>query len=77
MRFHGLRDTCLSHMAVRGDDSLRVQWRAGHTQFAMTQKYIEEASGFRWDLASLFRPFRPKLSSLIGPPATIHPSKDS
>jgi len=43
MKFHGLRDTCLSHMAVRGDDPLRIQWRAGHTSFAMTEKYISAA----------------------------------
>ena len=30
-------------MAIRGDDVLRIQWRAGHTTFAMTQKYIEAA----------------------------------
>jgi len=43
IKFHNLRDTCLTHMAKRGDDPLRIQWRAGHTAFAMTEKYIAEA----------------------------------
>jgi integrase len=40
--FHNLRDTCLTWMAVRGDDPLRIQWRAGHTDFKMTEHYIKE-----------------------------------
>jgi hypothetical protein len=30
MKFHNLRDTCLTHMAVRRDPPQDVQWRAGH-----------------------------------------------
>ncbi len=40
MRFHNLRDTCLTWMAVRGDDPMRIQWRGGHSDFRMTQAYI-------------------------------------
>ncbi len=40
LRFHGLRDTCLTWMAVRGDDPIRIQFRGGHTDFKMTQAYI-------------------------------------
>jgi hypothetical protein len=43
MKFHGLRDTCLSHIAVGGDAPQTIQWRAGHTTFAMTQRYIDAA----------------------------------
>jgi integrase len=43
MVFHGLRDTCLSHMAVRRDPPQDVQWRAGHTTPAMTEKYVAQA----------------------------------
>jgi integrase len=43
IRFHSLRDTCLSHMAVRGDPPQTIQWRAGHMSFAMTQRYIDAA----------------------------------
>jgi integrase len=40
IRFHNLRDTCLTWMAVRGDDPMRIQWRGGHSDFRMTQAYI-------------------------------------
>ena len=39
--FHHLRDTGLTHMAVRGDSPIVIQWRGGHTTFAMTQGYID------------------------------------
>ena len=28
-------------MAIRGDDPLRIQWRAGHTSFAMTEVHAQ------------------------------------
>jgi integrase len=40
MTFHCLRDTGLTHMAVRGDSPAVVQWRAGHTDYKMTQGYV-------------------------------------
>jgi integrase len=43
MKFHNLRDTCLTHMAVRRDAPQDVQWRAGHTTPAMTEAYISNA----------------------------------
>jgi len=43
LTFHDLRHTCLTWMAARGDDPLRIQWRAGHTAFAMTEKYLRAA----------------------------------
>lgn len=43
MHFHNLRDTCLTHMAVRRDPPQDVQWRAGHTTPAMTESYIASA----------------------------------
>jgi len=43
LRFHDLRSTGLTWMAIRGDDPLKIQQRAGHTSFAMTQKYIRTA----------------------------------
>ena len=30
-------------MAIRGDDPLKIQQRAGHRTFEMTQKYIRTA----------------------------------
>ena len=41
--FHNLRDTCLTHMAVRRDPPQDIQWRAGHSTPAMTERYIAEA----------------------------------
>jgi len=43
VRFHSLRDTCLSHMAVRGDPPQTIQWRAGHQTYAMSEHYITAA----------------------------------
>jgi integrase len=38
--FHDLRDTGLTHMAVRGDSPTVIQWTGGHTDFKTTQGYI-------------------------------------
>jgi len=56
VRFHSLRDTCLTWMAVRGDEPLRIQWRAGHTSFAMTEKYIAQARRFEAGFGAPFAP---------------------
>jgi hypothetical protein len=62
IRFHSLRDTCLTFMAIRGDDPLRIQWRAGHTSFAMTEKYIAQARRYE---AGFGIPFAPLPQALI------------
>lgn len=41
--FHNFRDTCLTHMAVRRDPPQDIQWRAGHSTPAMTERYCAEA----------------------------------
>ncbi len=38
--FHDLRDTGLTHMAVRGDTPIAIQWAGGHTDFKTSQGYI-------------------------------------
>lgn len=43
IKFHNLRDTCLTHMSVRRDPPQDVQWRAGHTTSTMTEAYIANA----------------------------------
>ncbi|MDB4945885.1 MAG: hypothetical protein JWP97_5419 [Labilithrix sp.] len=43
LTFHNLRDTCLTHMAVRRDPPQDVQWRAGHTTPKQTEEYIGNA----------------------------------
>jgi integrase len=47
IRFHDLRATGITWMAVRGDDTLKIQQRAGHAEFDTTQKYIREAEALR------------------------------
>lgn len=42
IRFHDLRATGITWMAVRGDDPVRIQYRAGHSDLATTQIYIRE-----------------------------------
>jgi integrase len=39
--FHDLRDTSLTHRAVRGDSPIVIQWAGGHTDFKTTQGYID------------------------------------
>lgn len=41
--FHDLRATGITWMAVRGDSPLRIQHRAGHSEFATTQRYVRAA----------------------------------
>ena len=43
LTFHDLRATGLTWLALRGDDPLRIQRRAGHSTFATTQGYLREA----------------------------------
>ncbi len=63
MRFHNLRDTCCTHMAVRRDPPQDIQWRAGHTTAAMTEKYIAQA---RFAAGANFgQPFPPIPESLL------------
>jgi len=54
IRFHDLRATGLTWMAVRGDDVLKIQDRAGHTDFATTQRYIRTAQQIGTGFGSLF-----------------------
>ena len=47
LRFHDLRATGLTWMAVRGDEPLKIQQRAGHTDFETTQRYIRLSETIR------------------------------
>ncbi len=61
--FHDLRATGITWMAVRGDEPLRIQHRAGHTDFKTTQLYIREAEAVRDGFGDVF----PELpESLLG-----------
>lgn len=64
LTFHNLRDTGLTHMAVRRDPPQDVQWRAGHTTPAMTEKYIASA---RYEAGANFgEPLAPLPTVLLG-----------
>lgn len=69
LTFHNLRDTCLTHMAVRRDPPQDVQWRAGHTTPDMTERYIANA---RHEAG-------PAFGTPLGPLPTclIHPDEDA
>lgn len=56
LRFHDLRGTGLTWMAIRGDDPLKIQQRAGHTSFEMTQKYIRTAEAVGEAIGGVFPP---------------------
>jgi integrase len=45
--FHDLRATGLTWMAIRGDEPLKIQQRAGHSDFKTTQGYIRTAESVR------------------------------
>jgi integrase len=47
LTFHDLRATGLTWMAVRGDDPLKIQRRAGHKDLEVTQRYIRLAEDLR------------------------------
>jgi integrase len=64
LRFHDLRGTGLTWMAIRGDDALKIQQRAGHTSFEMTQKYIRTAEAVGEVIGAVF-PALP--ASLLSP----------
>ena len=56
MTFHDLRATGLAWLALRGDDSLKIMQRAGHTDFVTTQGYIREAEAARDGFGNVFPP---------------------
>jgi integrase len=56
LRFHDLRGTGLTWMAIRGDDPLKIQQRAGHRTFEMTQKYIRTAEAVGEVIGAVFPP---------------------
>ncbi|WP_437611148.1 site-specific integrase [Sorangium sp. So ce834] len=61
--FHDLRATGITWMAIRGDDPIKIMRRAGHADFATTQRYVREAE----QLAGRFEPVFPPLpASLLG-----------
>lgn len=64
LTFHDLRGTGVTWMAVRGDEPLVIQQRAGHANFATTQRYLREAETLGQDSG---QPFPPLPEDLIAP----------
>ena len=65
LTFHDLRHTGITWRAIRGDDFLKVQRAAGHTNPKTTQRYINEAETF--DAAVFGEVFPPLSTALAGP----------
>jgi hypothetical protein len=62
--WHDLRHTGITWRAVRGDDPLKVQRAAGHTDLRTTQRYINEAQTFE-DRGTFGEPFPPLPSTVL------------
>ena len=62
LRFHGLRATGITWMAVRGDPGEQIKRRAGHRNYATTEHYIREAEVLRDGFGEVF----PELPRLCG-----------
>jgi len=54
IRFHDLRATGITWMAVRGDPPQVIQSRAGHTDYATTLGYIREAETLATGFGKVF-----------------------
>ncbi len=74
LRWHDLRATGCTWMAVRGDEPLHIQHRAGHTSFGTTQLYIRQGEAIRDGFGDVFPPLPMLLRrtdwSTIGPRKT-------
>ncbi len=62
MRFHDLRATGITWMAVRGDAPQAIQSRAGHTDYTTTLGYIREAETLAAGFGEVF-PALPELAT--------------
>ena len=60
---HDLRATGITWMAVRGDDSIKIQRRAGHVDFDTTDRYLRMAEALREGFGSPFPSLPPGLVS--------------
>ena len=77
IRFHDLRSTGLTWLALRGDEPLKIQYRAGHRDFEMTQVYIRTAENLRTSGEAIGEPFPELPASLTGEAAESASPNDS
>lgn len=77
MRFHDLRATGVTYMALRGDPDNAIRERAGHKDFKTTQLYIRR--GHQAHGASIGEPFAPLPEALlgIGSESSCDPAEDN
>ncbi len=68
--FHDLRDTGLTHMAVRGDSPILIQRAGGHTDFKTTQGYIERGKVEARRIGAPLPPLPPGLFPPTAPQTT-------
>lgn len=61
LTFHDLRGTGVTWMALRGDEPLVIQQRAGHANFTTTQRYLREAETLGKDGGEPFPPLPEEL----------------
>src|SRR5690606_20935414 len=66
IRFHDLRASGLTWMAIRGDTSVQISHVAGHTDFGMTAKYLAAAGAV--DLLPDEQVFPELPAALLTPP---------
>lgn len=64
VRFHDLRATGITWMAIRGDSPMRIRDRAGHTQLSQTEEYIRRAELVGSNVGAPFPTLPP---SVLGP----------
>jgi len=73
--FHDLRATGVTWMAVRGDNPIAIQRRAGHKHFSSTEVYIREAETLSPE--TFGAPFPRLPQSLLGQPDDPESSSES
>jgi integrase len=61
LTYHDLRGCGVTWMALRGDEPLVIQQRAGHANFATTQRYLREAETLGTDAGQPFPPLPTEL----------------
>jgi len=71
LRFHDLRATGITWMAVRGDDPLKIKHRAGHTEFETTQRYLRMAESLREGFDTPFPELPDSLTQSHAPNARV------
>jgi hypothetical protein len=56
LRFHDLRATCVTWMAVRGDTAERIMQRVGHEDWPTMKRYLRTAEALADSFGEVFGP---------------------